>query len=99
MRKRALHLAGFLLLLVALGAAEGPSVRDVQTRIGAHFIGILMAQQEAASAAGAASDAARGDAVGLKISADAVSQLKTAWDVRPPSAQSTGVHAVTGSSL
>jgi hypothetical protein len=99
MRQRALHLAGLLLLLASLGAAESPNLRDTPTSIGAHFIGILLAQQQADAAATIASNETPGEPLILNLPAAAAVHLNNPWTMRPPSAQTLSVHAVTGSSL
>ncbi len=98
MRRRALHLASLLLLLATLGAAEG-SVRDGDLSLGAHYITVLLAQQEALHSPGEPHTAARGHLLALALPAAALAESRSVWTVRPPAAHSLLQHAVTGSNL
>jgi hypothetical protein len=99
MRLRARHFASFLLLLASLGAAEGATLRDGTPAFGAHYVAVLLAQQEAAAAAqsGLAAISATSVPIALKTSEQA--RINSIWTMRPSAAHSIGVHAVTGSSL
>jgi len=99
MRHRALHLAGLLLLLTTLSSAEAATLRDGRPAFGAHYIGVLLAQQEAAIATQASFTPGDGDALTLALPTNDLAQYNTAWTMRPPSAHSVSLHAVTGSSL
>jgi len=96
---RARHFASFLLLLASLGAAEGATLRDGTPAFGAHYVAVLLAQQEAARTAQAALVPASESAVTLALASTDLASYRTAWTMRPPTAQSIAVHAVTGSSL
>jgi hypothetical protein len=99
MRLRRLHIASFILLLASLGAAEGSVVRDSGCIFGRHNIGVLLAQQEAAASIQATFRLEADDALALDLPAASLSHSRTSWMMRPPSAHSADVHAVTGSSL
>ena len=99
MRFRVRHFASFLLLLASLGAAEGATLRDGTPAFGAHYIAVLLAQQDAARSAQIALTPATESSIELALTPTDRAQHKAAWAVRPPAAQSVAMHAVTGSSL
>jgi hypothetical protein len=99
MRLRRLHIASFILLLASLGAAEGSVVRDSGCIFGRHYIGVLLAQHEAAASIQATFRFEGDGALALDLPAASLSHSRIPWTVRPPSAHTADVHAVTGSSL
>ena len=99
MRHRALHFAGLLLLLTTLSSAEATTLRDGRPAFGAHYISVLLAQQEAAIATQSAFVSGDSGPLKLALPADDLARSRAAWTMRPPSAQSLLVHAITGSSL
>ncbi len=99
MRLRARHFASFLLLLASLGAAEGATLRDGTPAFGAHYVAVLLAQQEAAAAAQTGHAASRPPAATIALAVSEQAHINTPWSMRPAAANSIGVHAVTGSSL
>ena len=99
MRHRALHLAGLLLLLTTLSSAETATLRDGRPAFGAHYISVLLAQQEAATATQTSFTAGDSNPLLLALRADDLAQYNATWTMRPPSAHSVSLHAVTGSSL
>jgi hypothetical protein len=99
MRLRRLHIASLILLLASLGVAEGSVVRDSGCTFGRHYISVLLAQQEAASSIETTFRFRGDDALALDLSAASLSHSRTCWTMRPPSAHSAGVRAVTGSGL
>jgi hypothetical protein len=99
MRLRAIHFASLLLLLAAIGSAEGSGMRNVDYTLGGHYISVLLAQHEAATSAHAAITDEPHQARSLDLPTAALAQYKSPWTMRPPSAHSVSLHAVTGSSL
>jgi len=99
MRHRALHLAGLLLLLTTLSSAEAATLRDGRPAFGAHYISVLLAQQEAALAPQTSFTAGDADTLTLALPTDDLAQYNATWTMRPPSAHSVSLHAVTGCSL
>jgi hypothetical protein len=99
MRLRRLHIASFILLLASLGAAEGSVVRDSGCIFGRHYIGVLLAQHEAAACTQTALSHAGSDTLPVALAAASLAQYRSPWMMRPPSAHCADVHALTGSSL
>ena len=99
MRHRALHLAGLLLLLTTLSSTEAATLRDGRPAFGAHYISVLLAQQEAAIATQTTFSPDDADALTLALPANDLAQYNATWTMRPPLAHSVSLHAVTGSSL
>jgi len=99
MHRRALHLASLLLLLTTLGIADGSTSRDGDYSLGAHYITVLLAQQDAAAVAHTSFDPASNGRVDTALPATSLAQVNTAWTMRPAAAHSVSTHAVTGSSL
>jgi len=99
MRHRALHLAGLLLLLTTLSSAEAATLRDGRPAFGAHYISVLIAQQEAATATQTTFTPGDANPLALTLPANDLAQYNATWTMRPPSAHSVSLHAVTGSSL
>ena len=99
MRLRARHFASFLLLLASLGAAEGATLRDGTPAFGAHYVAVLLAQQEAAAAAQTCLTAKTPTSGTIALAVSEQAHINNPWTMRPAAAHSIGVHAVTGSSL
>ena len=99
MRLRAIHIASVFLLLASLSATEASVLRDGRPAFGAHYISVLLAQQDAALNAGTELASTSGDAYTLALPAASRAQHRTIWTMRSPSAHSILVQAVTGSSL
>jgi hypothetical protein len=99
MRLRARHLASVLLLLASLSATEAAVLRDGRPAFGAHYISVLLAQQDAALNSATELASTGSDPLKLALPAASLAQHRTIWTMRSPSAQSIRVHAVTGSSL
>jgi len=99
MHRRALHLAGFLLLLSTLGMAENSVARDDDYSLGARYISVLMAQQEAAAVIYTPYLSSVSKTAGTSLPVTSLAQLNAVWTMRPSAAQSISTHAVTGSSL
>jgi len=98
MRFRALHLAGVLLLLTSLGTAEGAAPRNTGYAFGAHYLGMLLAQQQAAQAAIASETPLResaGKPSTFALPTRSVAQHSITWTMRPPAAHSLHTQAVT----
>jgi hypothetical protein len=98
-RRPVIHLAGLLLLLASLGSAEASVLREGNGSLGAHYIGILLAQQEAAAAPPSALALDIPSTRSINLPASALAHHRAARTLRPPAAQSIAQHAVTGSSL
>jgi hypothetical protein len=99
MHRRALQLAGFLLLLSTLGMAEGPASRAGGCSLGARYISVLLARHEAAADTRAGFAPAAHGLAAAALTPTSLAQANIAWAVRPPSAHSSATHAVTGSGL
>jgi hypothetical protein len=99
MRRRAIHLASLLLLLASLGVAESSTLRDGDLSLGAHYISVLLAQQEAAHSLRADRNPGHINELALDLPAAALAGYRSVWTVRPPAAHSLLQHAVSGSSL
>lgn len=99
MHRRALHLASVLLLLASLSSTEAAVLRHSEYAAGGHYLVALLVQDHADMCAMAASAPGDGNKLELNPSAAAASHCRTPWTMRPPSAQSAWLHAVTGSSL
>ena len=99
MRLRARHLASVFLLLASLSASEASVLRDGRPAFGAHYISVLLAQQDAALNAATELHSTASDTLSLALPAASLAQHRTTWTMRSPSAHTTRVHAVTGSSL
>ncbi len=97
MRNRVAKLACLLLLLTSIGAADA-STRRGEFSLGGHYIGLLMMQSAAAAHVDSPlslrldSDEAMAPPVSTAI-------VRFAWTMRPPSAQSVHMHAVTSSGV
>ena len=99
MRSRAIHLAGLLLLLASLGAADGAALRSGDLSAGGRYISMLLSQRGAASVA--AEPLAR-DTASYKIATFALPVTQRAthaavWTMRPPAAHTLALQAVTSS--
>jgi len=99
MRRRAIHLASLLLLLASLGVAESSTLRDGDLSLGAHYISVLLAQQEAAHSLRADRNPGHINELALDLPAAALAGYRSVWTVRPPAAHSLLQHAVSGGSL
>jgi hypothetical protein len=99
MHRRALHLASVLLLLASLSSAEAAVLRNGEYAAGGNYLGALLVQDHADACAMAASAPEDGSRLELNLPVAAAAQCRAAWTMRPPSAQSASLHAVTGSSL
>jgi len=99
MRLRAIHLASVLLLLASLGVAEGSSSRNGDYSLGAHYISVLLAQHEAAASIQAPRNEFASESLNLDLPTDELAHYRNPWTVAPPSAHTSSLHAVTGSSL
>jgi hypothetical protein len=98
MRLRALHLAGIFLLLATLSTAEASVLHESASPLRAHYISILIAQQEAASVfTEDPLGPGKREALALDLAPSAI--LRIARTMPPPSQHSVHTHAVTGSSL
>jgi len=95
MRLRAINLACIFLLLSSLSAAEASVLRAGESTLGAHYIGVLLAQQEAAANTEAALSLRTREASELALPAASLSQHRTPWTMRPPSAHCVQLQAVT----
>ena len=94
MRFRALHLAGILLLLTTLGTAEAAPRHSGYT-FGAHYLGILIAQEQAAAASENALRTAPGRPSTLALPPHSAAHYSLTWTMRPPAAHSLHTQAVT----
>ncbi len=99
MRLRAIHLASVLLLLASLSSADGAVLHDGEYTLGAHYIRVLLAQQEAAAGSQTTLDTDADEALALDLPVASVAQYRATWTMRPPSAHSVSLHAVTGSGI
>ncbi len=99
MRRRALHLASVFLLLASLSAAEGAVPRPGEYPLGCHYLVVLLAQDHARACAIAEAVPSAISEFDLDLPAAAASRCRTVWSMRPPSAHSASLHAVTGSSF
>ena len=99
MRLRAIHIASVFLLLASLSATEASVLRDGRPAFGAHYISVLLAQQDAALNAGTELNSTADNTLTLALPAASLAQHRTIWAMRSPSAQSVLMHAVTSSSL
>jgi hypothetical protein len=99
MRLRAVNLACILLLLSSLSAAEAAPLRSGAFGLGGHYVTALLAH-DAANIAGDApgSHAARGT-LAFALQPASLAQHRAPWTMRPPSAHSAALHAVTASGL
>ena len=99
MRRRALHLASLLLLLASLGVADGSSLRDGDLSLGAHYITVLLARQQAIQTSGEPRTPGHCNQLSLALPATALAGSRSVWTLRPPAAHSLLQQAVSGSSL
>ena len=99
MRLRAIHIASVFLLLASLSATEASVLRDGRPAFGAHYISVLLAQQDAALNASTEHHSTASDTLALALPAASLAQHRTIWAMRSASAHSILVHTVTGSSL
>ena len=95
MRIRAIHLASVLLLLASLGAAERSALRDGDFSIGGHYISILLGQDRGGISIQPEFDASGGDALALDLPVASLARHRAVWTMRPPSAHSMELQAVT----
>lgn len=95
MRFRHHHLACLVLLLSSLSGAEGSALRTGGYRAVAQTISVLMAQEQAAANTEAVLEPQTGDVAQLALPAASLALHRTAWTMRPPSAHSMQVQAVT----
>ena len=94
MKFRPRHLACLILLLSSLSGAEGSLLHAGDFSLGGHYIGMLLAQDDAIRSEAAVAPNAR-DLSHLDLPIALVAQHRPAWTLRPPSAHSMQLQAVT----
>ncbi len=99
MRLRAAHIAGLFLLLASLGAAQGSTAREAGCRFGSAYLGVILAQESLGTSIPSRLLQQADPEVALDIPAIATAHYRTIWTMRPPSAHSLRLHAVSGSGL
>jgi hypothetical protein len=99
MRLRATHIAGLFLLLASLGAAEGAPARSGGYRFGGPYIGVILAQESLGTSIPSRLLQQADEEVALNIPSISATHYRATWTMRPPAAQSSSLHAVTGSGL
>jgi len=99
MRLRALHLAGILLLLASLSGTEASAQRPGDYTLGGHYIGVLLAHDQASTTTVAALSLRPRDAATLDLPTAQLARHRTIWTMRPAAAHSVSLHEVTGSGL
>ena len=86
-----------MLLLSSLRAADATVVRPGDLGVGNHYIAVLLQHEADAREAQAALSALPYAPIELPLPSAARAHIRTAWTMRPPSAHSADVHAVTAS--
>ena len=99
MRLRTRHLACLILLLSALSGAEGSTPRHGDYTLGGHYIGVLLAHDQASTTTVAALSLRPRDAATLDLPTAQLARHRTIWTMRPAAAHSVSLHEVTGSGL
>ena len=99
MRLRAAHIAGLFLLLASLGAAQGATARQGGCRFSGPYIGAILAQESLGTSIPSRLLVQADQEVALDIPSIATAHYRATWAMRPPSAHSINLHAVTGSGL
>jgi len=94
-RLRASHFACVLLLISTFGAAQGSTLQGSRAGLRGQYMHALLQQGAATVVSEPAfpDRAAGGFKSGLPVAS--IAQARTVWTMRPPSAHSTGLAAVT----
>jgi hypothetical protein len=95
MKFRPHHLACLILLLSSLSSAEASLRRTGDFTLGGHYISLLLAQDHAATCSEAALAPRARDLSLLALPGASLAHHRTAWTMRPPSAHSLELQAVT----
>ena len=95
MKFRPRHLACLILLLSSLSGAEGSLLHTGDFSLGGHYIGMLLAQDHDGIRSEVALAPRTRDLSHLVLPLALVAQHRPAWTLRPPSAHSMQLQAVT----
>jgi hypothetical protein len=95
MKFRPRHLACLILLLSSLSGAEGSLLHSGDFTLGGHYIAALLAQDHAGIRSEAVLEPHARDLSHLDLPVALVGQHRPAWTLRPPSAHSMQLQAVT----